>query len=154
MTDNYNNTLSSNCTINDNIVGLIIPTLLFTIPCGLSFLCLMSLMVYTLIKPLFDTKQMEKLFYPTHPVRCIITGPTCCGKSVFLTNLFLNIINEYDKMYIYSPSLDQDLNQKLSKCLNIYIPIHIIPNLLIEEDIDLVTDEILIIKTLKNQRKK
>ena len=40
---------------------------------------------------------MEKILYPTHPVRCIITGPSECGKSVFLTNLILNIINEYDK---------------------------------------------------------
>ena len=30
---------------------------------------------------------MEKFPYPTHPVRCIITGPSECGKSVFLTNL-------------------------------------------------------------------
>ena len=43
---------------------------------------------------------MEKILYPTHPVRCIITGPSECGKSVFLTNLFLNIIKEYDKTYI------------------------------------------------------
>ena len=40
---------------------------------------------------------MEKYLYPTHPVRCIITGPSECGKSVFLTNLILNIVNEYDK---------------------------------------------------------
>ena len=32
--------------------------------------------------------QMDKIFYPTHPVRCIIRGPSECGKSVFLTNLF------------------------------------------------------------------
>ena len=44
---------------------------------------------------------MEKCFYPTHPVRCIITGPTECGNSVFLTNLILNIINECYKIYIY-----------------------------------------------------
>ena len=52
---------------------------------------------------------MEKYLYPNHPVRCIKTGPSECGKSVFLTNLILNIINEYDKIYIYSPSLHQDL---------------------------------------------
>ena len=40
---------------------------------------------------------MEKFLYPKHPVRCIITGPSECGKSVFLTNLILNSINEYDK---------------------------------------------------------
>ena len=80
--------------------------------------------------------MMEKVLYPSHPVRCIITGPSECGKSVFLRNLILNNINEYDKMYIYSPSLHQNLYQKLIKCLSNYIPIHIIPNILNEEDID------------------
>ena len=86
---------------------------------------------------------MEKILYPNHPVRCIITGPSECGKSVFLTNLILNIINEYDKIYIYSPSLHQDLYQKLIKCFCNHIPIHIIPNILNEEDIDIVIEEIL-----------
>ena len=86
---------------------------------------------------------MEKFLYPTHPVRCIITGPSCSGKSVFLTNLILNIINEYDKIYIYSPSLHQDLYQKLIKCFSNYIPIHIIPNILNEEDIDIVIEEVI-----------
>ena len=85
---------------------------------------------------------MEKILYPNHPIRCIITGPSCSGKSVFLTNLILNIINEYDKRYIYSPSLHQKLYQKLIKCFNNYIPIHIIPNILNEEDIDIVVEEI------------
>ena len=85
---------------------------------------------------------MEKLLYPNHPVRCIITGPSECGKSVFLTNLILNIINEYDKIYIYSPSLHQDLYQKLIKCFTNYIRIHIIPNILNEEDIDIVIEKI------------
>ena len=87
---------------------------------------------------------MEKFFYPNHPLRCIITGPSNVGKSVFLTNLMLNIINEYDKIYIYSPSLHQDLYQKLNKCFSNYIPIHIIPNILNEEDIDIVIEEIII----------
>ena len=58
MTDDYNDTLSKNnhCTDNENIVDIIIPSLLPTIPCGLSFLCLTSLMVYTLIKPFFNNK--------------------------------------------------------------------------------------------------
>ena len=85
---------------------------------------------------------MDKILYPTHPVRCIITGPSECGKSVFLTNLILNIINEYDKIYIYSPSLHQKLYQKLIKRFSNYIPIHIIPNILNEEDIDIVIEEI------------
>ena len=86
---------------------------------------------------------MEKFLYPSHPVRCIITGPSECGKSVFLTNLILNIINEYDKIYIYSPSLHQDLYQKLIKCFSNYIPINIIRNILKEEDIDLVIEEVI-----------
>ena len=85
---------------------------------------------------------MEKLLYPQHPLRCIICGPSNVGKSVFLTNLILNIINEYDKIYIYSPSLHQDLYQKLIKCFSNYIPIHIMPNILNEEDIDIVIEEI------------
>ena len=85
---------------------------------------------------------MEKILYPTHPFRCIITGPSECGKSVFLTNLILNIINEYDKIYIYSPSLHQDLYQKLTKCFSNYIPNNIVPNILNEEDIDIVIEEI------------
>ena len=85
---------------------------------------------------------MEKKLYPQNPVRCIITGPSECGKSVFLTNLIVYIINEYDKIYIYSPSLHQDLYQKLIKCFSNCIPIHIIPNILNEYDIDIVIEEI------------
>ena len=77
---------------------------------------------------------MERLLYPNHTVRCILTGPSCSGKSAFLPNLILNIINEFDKIYIYSPSL-QDLYQKLIKCFSNYIPLDIIPNILNEEDI-------------------
>ena len=85
---------------------------------------------------------MEKYLYPNHPVRCIITGPSECGKSVFLTNFILYIINDYNKIYIYSPSFHQDLYQNLFKYFSNYIPIHIIPNNLNEEDIDIVIEEI------------
>ena len=117
MTDDYNDSLSmnDNCILNENNINIIVPTLLLTIPCGFSFLCLMSLMVYTLIKPLFNNKYMEKFLYATHPLRCIITSPSECGKSVILRNLILYIIIEYDKIYIYSPSFHQDLYQKLFK---------------------------------------
>ena len=85
---------------------------------------------------------MEKILYPSHPCRCIITGPSNVGKSFFLTNLILNIINEYDKIYIYSPSLHQELYQKLIKCFSNHISIHIITNILNETDIDIVIGEI------------
>ena len=51
----YDNMTITNCTNNENNIDIIIPAQLFTTPCGLFFLCLMSLMVYTLIKP-FLTK--------------------------------------------------------------------------------------------------
>ena len=56
-TDDYNDNLSinNNCTNNDTDIEIIIPLIAF-IPCSLTFLCLLSLMVYTLIKPLFSKK--------------------------------------------------------------------------------------------------
>ena len=85
---------------------------------------------------------MEKFLYPQHPIRCIIAGPGNVGKSVFLTNLILNLFSEYDKIYIYSPSLRQDLYQKLIKGFSNYIPININQNILNEEDFDVVFEEI------------
>ena len=41
-----------NRTNNETSCDILIPTLLSTKPCGLSFLFLMSLIIYTLIKPL------------------------------------------------------------------------------------------------------
>ena len=57
ISDDYNDTLSinNNCTNNDNNIEIIIP--LFTlIPCSLSLICLISLMVYTIIRRLFNKK--------------------------------------------------------------------------------------------------
>ena len=48
----YDNTTLCNCTNNENDIDIIIPALLFITPCGITFVCLTSLMVYTLIKPL------------------------------------------------------------------------------------------------------
>ena len=59
ITDDYDNiTEYDNTTDTNNCnIDIIIPALLFTIPCGISFLCLISLMVYTLVKPLINRKQ-------------------------------------------------------------------------------------------------
>ena len=84
--------------------------------------------------------MLEKILYLQNPYRCILTSPCECGKSVFLKNLILNFI-EHNKINIYSPSLHQDLYQKLIKYFSISIPIHIIPNILYEENIDLVFGE-------------
>ena len=51
----YNSTLTSNCTDNDNNIEIAIP-LITIVPCGMSLICLISFMVYTLIKPLFNKK--------------------------------------------------------------------------------------------------
>ena len=124
VTDDYDNITDfdnmtlSNCTNNGDNFDIILPALLYTIPCGPSILHLLSLMAYTLNKPLFNNIEMEKLLNPNHPVRCIICGPSNVGKSVFLTNINLNIINEHDKIYICSTSLHQDLYQKLIKCFS------------------------------------
>ena len=58
ITDDYDNITEYDSTtdINNCNIDIIIPAILFTIPCGLSFLCLISLMVYTVIKPLFNKK--------------------------------------------------------------------------------------------------
>ena len=52
----YDNMTLTKCTNNENNIDIFTPSLLLTKPCGLSFLCLLSLMVYTLIKPLFNNK--------------------------------------------------------------------------------------------------
>ena len=56
ITDLDNNTSLYNCTNNEYDIDLTIPLVLFTIPCTLSFLFLISLMVYTLTKPFFNKK--------------------------------------------------------------------------------------------------
>ena len=57
---------------------------------------------------------IEKSLYPQQKLGCIICGPSSSGKYVFLTKLNSSIINEYDKTCIYSPSLYQDLYQKIN----------------------------------------
>ena len=52
----YASLILGNCTNNDNNDNNteIILHLLTTIPCGMSLICLISFLVYTLIKPLFN----------------------------------------------------------------------------------------------------
>ena len=57
ITDDYNDisTINKNCTNNDNNIEIIIP-LIRIILCGMFLICLISLMVYILIKPLLSKK--------------------------------------------------------------------------------------------------
>ena len=65
-------------------------------------------------------------------------------RQISFSNKFnFKYFNEYDKIYIYSPNLHQELYQKLIKCFSSYIPINIIPNILNEEDIDEVNAEVI-----------
>ena len=60
VTDLDNNTATNttlcNCISNEYDINLTIPLLIFTIQCTLSFLFLISLIVYTIIKSFFNKK--------------------------------------------------------------------------------------------------
>ena len=59
--------------------------------------------------------------------------------KIFFSNKFIfKIVNEFENIYIYSPSLRQDLSEITSSN---YIPFNIIPNIFNEENIDLESDE-------------
>ena len=51
ISNDYDNITFTNCTDNENNIDIIIPTVILTIPCALSFLSLISLMIYTIFKP-------------------------------------------------------------------------------------------------------
>ena len=51
----YDNITPSNCTNNENNIEIILPLFKKT-PCGMSLMCLISFMVYTLVKPFFNKK--------------------------------------------------------------------------------------------------
>ena len=58
VTDDYGKIKLCNCTnkdINDTNIDIVIP-LITIIPCGMSLICLISLLVYTLFEPLFNKK--------------------------------------------------------------------------------------------------
>ena len=55
---NYDNMTLTNYTNSGNNIEILIP-LITTIPCGMSFICLISLVAYTLVKSLFIKKRMS-----------------------------------------------------------------------------------------------
>ena len=58
VTDTFNDSLISNSTDIENDDDIIIKAMMFVIPSGILFLFLMSIMTYTLIKPLFSKKTI------------------------------------------------------------------------------------------------
>ena len=64
--NNYCNTSSlSNCTDSEVETDIIIPSLLLILPCTLSILCLLSLIVYVIIKALINNKKWKKIIPKT-----------------------------------------------------------------------------------------
>ena len=59
---------------------------------------------------------MKAKLYPKSPVQVVISGPSGCGKTCLLTKLITEIINDYNEIYIYSPSIYQETYQKLIEC--------------------------------------
>ena len=76
---------------------------------------------------------MEKYLYPEKPVRCIISGKSASGKSTLLFKILLNIINEFDKILIFSPTIHQPTYKTIIKCFNNFLPLNVIQNNLKEQ---------------------
>ena len=93
---------------------------------------------------------MQQFLYPNRPLHCILSGPSSSSTNVFLSNLFLIIINGYEKIYIYSPRVHQDFFQKLIKCSKIIYLLTQSEIFLNEEDTDVVIDEVVNNKDFKN----
>ena len=85
---------------------------------------------------------MNTFLHPSHPARCIITGPSDCCKSNCLKNSKISFVTKFEKIYTNSTSLNQDFQQKISKCFSNFIRLNAIPNFLNEQISDLVTDAI------------
>ena len=63
-------------------------------------------------------------------------------RIVFSKDFIPNVFAEFERIYIFSPSFYQELKRKLNKCFSNYKPINLFPNILNEDDINLVIDEI------------
>ena len=91
--------------------------------------------------------MMEKYLYPEPPVRCIISGKSASGKSTLLFKILFNIINDFDKIFIYSPTIHQPVYRTIIKCFNNFLPLNIIQNILREgiplDEMDKTIEEII-----------
>ena len=52
----FDNMTLTNCTNNENNIEIVIP-IITIIPCRMSLICLISLMIYILVKPLLTRKR-------------------------------------------------------------------------------------------------
>ena len=74
------------CTNNEYNIGIIIPPLVLTIPCGLSLLCMLSLIIFILNQPLITNKRYWKHFI-TYPINLNIYRPFIVDKTYTLIKL-------------------------------------------------------------------
>ena len=90
--------------------------------------------------------MIEKYLYREKPVRCIISGKSASGKSTLLFKILFNIINEFDKILIFSPTIHQPTYKTIIKCFENFLPLNVIQNILKEhiplDDLDDVIEEI------------
>ena len=86
--------------------------------------------------------MMEKKLYQTTHSDASFMDLAHRAKVFFQRISFELLITKFKNVYIYSPSLRQDLYQILNKCLISFIPNHINPNILNEANIDHVIDEL------------
>ena len=77
--------------------------------------------------------MIEKYLYPDKPVRCIISGKSASGKSTLLFKILFNIINDFDKILIFSPTIHQPTYKTIIKCFNNFLPLNVIQNILKEQ---------------------
>ena len=68
--------------------------------------------------------MIEKYLYPEQPVRCIISDKSASGKSTLLFKILFNIINEFDKILIFSPTIYQPTYKTRIKCFNSFLPLN------------------------------
>ena len=89
---------------------------------------------------------MEKYLYPKPPVRCLISGKSASGKSTLLFKILFNI-NEFDKIFIYSPTIHQPVYRTILKSFNNFLPLNVIQNILREgiplDELDRSIEEII-----------
>ena len=96
-----------------------------------------------------QTRSANKFRYPCQPVKCINTVPSENRKNWSLTILDSTNKKQLGQLYIYSPSLHQDLNRKFFKCFHNYTAKNMIQNSLRKEDLDLIIDELVILENFE-----
>ena len=91
ITDDYNDTLSltKNCTNSEKNIEIVIP-LIAIISCGMSIICLISVMAYILVKPLFNKKN--SWIYTN--IRVLIPGYNYTLRVLTLMYKYTNLLNK------------------------------------------------------------